>query len=274
LRSIDGAPRVTVIAEVLGVGEAPAGGDGDGDGDGDGGDGGLGGVDVDGGAMEPSPAVPDGGAADTPPAVGRVRGLKLMHHDDELRSHAWVDIAFRASSSAHPLHRYEVRISEQPITDLQSFLRGRPAKAATDALDGPYALMLPADVAQDDWVEGTIGDLSAETTYYVAVRAVDRRNRAGPLASASITTTERTFATVSPCFIATAAYGTPLAPEVSSLRRLRDRYLMSHALGRALVAQYYTWSPAMAEHVRQTPWLAALVRAALGLGSRALSCRG
>ena len=110
---------------------------------------------------------------------------------------------------------------------------------------------------------GTIGDLAASTRYDIAARAVNRRNQTGPISVARITTTQRTFATVTPCFIATAAYGTELGPEVSLLRRVRDRYLLTNALGRALVDQYYAFSPAVAAHVRQTPWLASAVRAVL-----------
>jgi hypothetical protein len=192
-----------------------------------------------------------------------VRDLELSHHDDELRSHTWVALQFRAVRSTHPIHRYEVRLSDAPIRDMKTFLRGRPAKEATTAKDGPFGLMLPIDVPEGELVRGAIGDLTASTKYYVAVRAVNRRNQAGPITVSSITTTERTFATVTPCFIATAAYGTALAPEVSVLRRVRDRYLMTSSLGRALVEQYYTWSPALAERVRRAPWLASFVRSAL-----------
>ena len=44
---------------------------------------------------------------------------------------------------------------------------------------------------------------------------------------------------------------------------MRDRYLMSHALGRALVARYYDLSPALAAEVRERPWLASAVRTLL-----------
>jgi DNA-binding beta-propeller fold protein YncE len=66
-----------------------------------------------------------------------------------------------------------------------------------------------------------------------------------------------------PCFIATAAYGSEMAPQVQLLRDFRDRRLMTHRPGRAFVAFYYRHSPALAEWIRPSETRRALVRAAL-----------
>lgn len=197
-------------------------------------------------------------------APGPVFSLALRTHPNELRSHTWIVMRFQAARSQQPIHAYDVRVSTEPITDEASFIRsGRPAKNATDGVEGATALILPVQTPEGAAIEAAIGDLTAETHYFVGVRATDESNRSGPISVAEIDTTARTFATVSPCFVATAAYGSPLAAEIGALRRLRDRYLLSHAPGRALVAAYYAWSPPAAQMIAHQPELRAIVRALL-----------
>ncbi|MFP3879850.1 MAG: CFI-box-CTERM domain-containing protein [Dehalococcoidia bacterium] len=65
------------------------------------------------------------------------------------------------------------------------------------------------------------------------------------------------------CFIATAAYGTPMAEEIQALRRFRDSYLLTNAPGRAFVDLYYSTSPPVAEFITDHPSLKPVVRTAL-----------
>lgn len=64
----------------------------------------------------------------------------------------------------------------------------------------------------------------------------------------------------SPCFIATAAYGTPLHDDIDVLRDFRDEYLMTNPFGRLFVKIYYTTSPTIAEVIRENAGLRMAVR--------------
>lgn len=196
--------------------------------------------------------------------VGAIAGMSLRVDPNPLRAHTWVRLRMRAARSTLPLHAYEVRVATVPITDATSFIReGRQAKNATDSAEGATLLSLPTEVESGQWIEAGIGDLAESTHYYVGVRATDELNRHGPIAIAEITTKKREFQTVTPCFIATAAFGSPLAHEVGVLRQLRDRYLMPQLVGRGWVAAYYRAGSRAATRLEPHPRLRAAVRAVL-----------
>jgi uncharacterized repeat protein (TIGR02543 family) len=65
------------------------------------------------------------------------------------------------------------------------------------------------------------------------------------------------------CFIATAAYGSPLHPYVNILRDFRDEYLIPTKLGRALVGLYYKYSPSVADWIAKSKVLKVSVRISL-----------
>ena len=65
------------------------------------------------------------------------------------------------------------------------------------------------------------------------------------------------------CFIATAAYGSPLDGHVKILREFRDVYLMPNSLGHAFVDAYYKYSPNLAKLIDNHGSLKAIVQVAL-----------
>lgn len=65
------------------------------------------------------------------------------------------------------------------------------------------------------------------------------------------------------CFIATAAYGTPLSEEIQILRNWRDNYLMKNDLGNFFVKVYYWFSPPIANIIRNNDNLRKLTRTIL-----------
>jgi hypothetical protein len=70
--------------------------------------------------------------------------------------------------------------------------------------------------------------------------------------------------TQSGCLIATAAFGSELAPQVQQLRSFRDGIALKTSAGSSFMnvfnAWYYSFSPSVASYERQAPWLQNTVR--------------
>jgi len=67
----------------------------------------------------------------------------------------------------------------------------------------------------------------------------------------------------SPCYIATATYGTPLDENIDVLRDFRDTVLMTNPVGEAFVSAYYTTSPPIADALRENDGLRTVTRLTL-----------
>jgi hypothetical protein len=112
------------------------------------------------------------------------------------------------------------------------------------------------------------------TDYYIAVRAFDGCDNAGPIAVVHVTTADRQSGTVDACFVATAAYGSILANDVELLRHFRDTWLETNVIGELGVEAYYTFGPAFAGVVGESnllrtgarDLLAPIVRVIRGMG--------
>lgn len=69
------------------------------------------------------------------------------------------------------------------------------------------------------------------------------------------------------CLVATAAYGTELAPQVQMLREIRDQTLLGTSSGSGFMAGfnaiYYSFSPTVADLERQSPIFKDAVKAAI-----------
>jgi YD repeat-containing protein len=65
------------------------------------------------------------------------------------------------------------------------------------------------------------------------------------------------------CFIATAAYGSPLHPHVQALREFRARHLLSNAPGRLVCVAYAELSPPLAAFLDEHPSLKPAARVLL-----------
>jgi hypothetical protein len=204
----------------------------------------------------------------TPPA-SPVAELKVDQHPDRNKAHMWARLSFRASSSTRPIGDYEVRVKPEGGEWGVAFTHDAVQELLPVALD---VCNDPDEPTRNRCLEmqaGTpisvdLAGLKQATSYSVSVAPRDAMcSELGAPMTAEFKTPTRTFSTVSPCFIATAAYGSPLAGEVSVLRRVRDRYLASHRPGQLLIAAYYELGPRLAAVVREHEWLRSAARASI-----------
>ena len=128
------------------------------------------------------------------------------------------------------------------------------------------------DVAAE--TRATVSSLIEGVTYYMAVTAYDTSgNQSGYSDEIVYTVPEGAVPEPSTsssgggggggCFIATAAFGSAMAPEVERLREFRDSCLLTNGPGRAFVDFYYRVSPPIADFISHDEDLRQITRVML-----------
>jgi hypothetical protein len=157
-----------------------------------------------------------------------------------------------SENGGQPVVGYDVRYSvlqANGMIDASSFSAWTPA--------APLASGAPGTMTTVEVV-----GLTPVTSYGIGISALGVCGNSAPTFQ-TFTTPAIQFTKLSGCFIATAAFGSDLAPEVATLRALRDVATARSALATTAVELYYRSSPPLAETLSRTSVGRALVRAAL-----------
>jgi len=164
-----------------------------------------------------------------------------------------ISVSFASATSGTPAARFDVRYRDgAPIGD-RDFANAIPSSSIPPP---------PGQLGSS--VKTLIAGLRPDIVYYVAARSIASCDAPSKIVTATVTTTLPEYTTLHGCFIATAAYGTPLASELDVLRRFRDRRLLTNPLGRLAVATYYALSPPLADAIATDEHLRAAARAVVG----------
>ena len=157
----------------------------------------------------------------------------------------------RVQANGGPSPQYEVRYQTGPTITQPQFSSAATAPQVQPGDPGTLASL-------------TIPNLKPGTQYSAAVRVVEPCGQTSPIASVTFTTPPMKFTQLSGCFVATAAWGSALAPEVAAMRKVRDRLRPQSTMFAVATDLYYRTGPAAAEVLRRSDTARALVRRLLG----------
>jgi hypothetical protein len=239
------------------------------------------------------------GLCDVEGQPAEISDFVAENHPDSKWSHVVGRLRFTVPQSARPLRQYKVLTTKilvnSVVTEdahaLEITSAGKPIQgdglhipvdsecsggAASEVLCAPYLANEDGECENGSDIDGDgdcldPGDIivvntafdAHETEYELEIAAIDLCQRQSNPVAAGLKTTSIDFTTVPPCFVATAAYGSPLADEIWALRRFRDRYLMTNPAGRAFVDTYYSFGPYAADIIAEHPWMRTTTRALL-----------
>jgi hypothetical protein len=236
------------------------------------------------------------GLCDTEAQPDAISDFTMENHPNSKWSHVVGRLRFTVPHSPRPLRQYKILASKILINSvvtedahaLEITSAGKPIQGdglhipvdsecsggvASEILCAPYLANEEGECENgidadgdgdcldpgDTIVVNTAFD-AHDTEYELEIMATDLCQGQSDPVAAGLKTTPIDFTTVSPCFVATAAYGSPLADEIWALRRFRDRYLMTNPAGRAFVDAYYSVGPYAADIIAEHPWMQTTTR--------------
>jgi hypothetical protein len=171
-------------------------------------------------------------------------------------------VSAEASGTTARLHVHQSNEAGQPVVGYE--LRASLIASGEAALDpSTFSDWTPAGTIPvgppDSEADLTIGGLTPLSYYAIGIRA---RGVCGDsvLTFQRFLTPAAPFVKLSGCFVATAAFGSALGPEVARLRRLRDAAGERSALARAAIDLYYRAAPPLAALIARSPLARAAAR--------------
>ena len=148
-------------------------------------------------------------------------------------------------TSATPSGTTSIALTWTAVTGAASYQIYRSATSSTS--------LTPFDTASTNSYTDT--NITADNTYFYSIQPINAVGLVGPASQAISAKASSTPASSGGggggggCFIATAAYGSYLHPQVQVLRDFRDNALLTNAPGRAFVILYYRLSPPIADYI-------------------------
>jgi len=161
--------------------------------------------------------------------------------------------------------KYSDRVSQNTSIGISNDVEGTPtffivsSDGTTERIDGPQSSAVFADV-----IDGMLGVAMAQEMMNDDTMMEKEMMNDDTMMEKEMTET-MSENEGGGCLIATAAYGTELAPQVQFLREIRDNTVMSTSTGVAFMTGfnqlYYSFSPMIADMERDNPMFQEAVRA-------------